>query len=463
MLPGFVAGLLLAGPGLALDRPAGYFVRVEITDLPVAEALEITRSAAGQADQNAAWKLVRERIAQGKASCVSCGLRGTSGLGKLEAVARYPFAEECDPPELLVDADTLPSSNLITPVVPTDHRFRFLGPTVEADLDSGTADGTVNVNLRVEVVELVGMTDYGSGLARVWTPRFHRRQLNEKRDFPLKSWRLAGMTGGPADHPERASLFWVRVDALPALNEAEPPAAQLLAEWYELPFSEANRLLESWDDSRDDEALAREVHAAATAGRGRLLSACGINQSWGQPAKVESIKETMVPMDYELPEGLSSNPGDPPQKERAVSLWHPGAVVALKTILPGVQLDSAPRFLTKELSTDAPFDEARLPVTSRPGTPSFNIEPEWNEHDLDVAIGEGLARQRWAVQREVRLKSICPLVPGRPCLAMVASPPVRTDPKPDVRQTDEWGRAPVYQTTGTPRVFLFLTTSKSKP
>ena len=126
-----------------------------------------------------------------------------------------------------------------------------------------------------------------------------------------------------------------------------------------------------------------------------------------------------------------------------------------------MEVDSG--FLAKELSTEDPFAESRLPRSARPGRPSFNIQPEWIEHDLDVAIGEGLARQRWAVQREVRLKTICPLVPGRPCLAMVASPPVRTDPKPDARQTDEWGRAPVYQTTGTPRILLFLSTTKSKP
>ncbi len=154
-------------------------VLVEHIKLDQPTATKLIRDYRG--DGNALRKKLQGLVDAKKAELIeSAYLIAREGKrAKIESIYEYIYPTEYDPPEIptKVSADVARGADLSTPSNPTAFDVRNVGNTLEVELkvelkvDPG--NGLISLNLSPEVVEYVGDTTYGNGLAEAKQPAFH--------------------------------------------------------------------------------------------------------------------------------------------------------------------------------------------------------------------------------------------------------------------------------------------------
>ena len=426
------------------------FLRVEHIDLPVEAATRIARTAVTSADPSAAWAETEVECKAGRAvRTASTGFAFESGAmthAKAAGVVDWVYATDVNPPctPSFVAGALLGSKIPVTTTSPTNFEIRPVGARLEACCDWDESRQGLDVELKTYLTDSMGLVASGQGASTTYFPKFHERSAQGIVALPSASWRLFGMVNPPpGPPPERRTLVWVRRDEVavsgPGLSDDHSVRGMMfLFEVYELPADTATSLLEAWRASPAAANLRDRVAGAVEQGHGRILTTASGSLAANSPTRVRSLGASIVPTEM-----------DPPELPNRVSgvFIHPEKI---PTEINVTAFDIRPDGFTANISAtnDSPAGSLRC-----------TMEAEWTERDLDVALGDIPGRVRHPYFRKATLSTSC-LVPfDQPTLVLLASPPARTRPLPEVRRTENWKEAPIYQTSATPRVLMFLTVS----
>ena len=428
--------------------PPACFLQVEHIDLPVEAATRIARKAVTSTDPSAAWTEMEAELKAGRAVRVaSTGLAtDPDESGKAAGVVDYVYATDCTSPETpsWVGSALLGNKVPITITTPTNLEIRPVGTRLEVDCTWAGSRPSLDAEFKTYLTDAIGSTASGHGVSTTWHPKFHERAAEGMVSLGAASWRLFGMAVPPsAPGPERRTLVWLRRDDLPAPAPRAPKAAlsnnrMILFEVYELPAETATALIDAWRAAPATICLRDRVAEAVDQGQGRVLATASGQIAAGSAAAVQSARDSIVPTEM-----------DPPELPNRVSgvFIHPEKIA---TEINATAFDITPLGF-----------EARLLDTADPSTlmPRYSLSVTWTDLDLDVALGDIPGRVLHPYFRKAELSTTCPIPFDQPTLVLLASPPARTSPPPEVRRTEKWKDMPTYQTNATPRVLVFLTVS----
>ena len=443
---GFVLALAASPDSTASGSRDPCFYRVEFIDLPAADALRVTRRAMADRDHTAARQetIILVKAGRGKRTVTTGAVGIEDGPLALECQACFQliYGTEFDPPELPNEVSGVVFGGAVprTKATPTAFEVEPIGTTFDIAPVKDASPGECSLDVRL--ADLTGMRQFGDGASRECLPDIHRREIAACVLPPEGKWTLLGMVAPPAVAGEdRRTLVWGRMDRMKAGPGSsgidwERKSVTLITEAYELGAAECADLLEDWDGHHDTGKLRGEIVKLAGQGQARLVGGLSHSQRLGAPSQAEESLEWIYPTEYDPPE-LPNNVG-------GLALW------LNRPITPATPT----AFETQPLGWSS---QIMLEAGGEPKGLRANIELAWNEHDLDATYGFGVSRCTLPIFRHLQWKVQTRLEFSRPQLLGIASPPVRAWPAPDVRKCDEWDKPPVYQTSATPRVVVFLT------
>ena len=423
-----------------------FFYRVEHIDLAATDALRITRRAMADRDHTAARQETVALVKAGKgirtATTGAAGLESRAVALECEACFQVIYGTEFDPPELAnevsgtIFGEAVPRTN----ATPTACEVEPVGTTLRVASDQDSKDGTIGIQSKL--TDLTGMRQFGDGASRECLPDFHRRSLNSVAIPPEGKWMLLGMVAPPAaDGEARRTLVWARADRMkagppPSGDDWKRKSVTLITEAYELGPADCGDLLEAWDGDHDTTKLRGEIVKLAGQGKAKLVGALSQSLRLGSPSLAEAGPEWIYPTEY-----------DPPELPNVIS----GPALWLNHLVTPA---TPTAFESQSLGWRSAVE---LQVPGEPECLQANIDLSWNEHDLEETCGFGVSRCTFPIFRHLQWKILTRLEFSRPHLLGVASPPVRAWPAPEIKKCEEWDKPPVFQTSATPRVVVFLT------